>query len=152
MNFPKDELTFALGFLGAVLGVINLWRALDRDRVKLRVTPLIAYLVGDIDERPRLCIEIVNLSVFPVTVKEVGFTVWCSNYKLVCVNTILSDKKLWPCKLDSRESVTVYFDPSLPQEQHFQQIRRAYAKTECGETRYGKSKALSEYIAYSVKV
>ncbi|MGH8625237.1 MAG: hypothetical protein ACREYC_08205 [Gammaproteobacteria bacterium] len=151
MSFPKDELAFGLGLLGTVLGVINLWRTFDRDRVKLRVTPKVAYPVNMGDDRPRLCVEVVNLSTFPVTVSDVGFTVWFSRSRMAIIDPILLDRKPWPRRLEPREAFTVYCSPSLAGEPGLQRVRRAYAKTDCGETRYGRSKGLRHYIGEAAK-
>jgi hypothetical protein len=151
MNFPKDELTFALGLLGAVLGVVNLWRSFDRDRVKLRVTPKVAYPVNMGDDRTRLCIEVVNLSTFPVTICDVGFSVRFSKDRLAVIDPILPDQKPWPRRLEPREAFTVYCSPSLAAEPRLQLVRGAYAKTDCGETGFGKNKGLSHYIAKAPK-
>jgi hypothetical protein len=143
----RDDVTFALALLGSVLGVIGIWREFDRDRVKLRVTPKVAYPVNMHDDRPRLCIDVINLSAFPVTVREVGFTVWLSRHRLAIISPLLVDGKAWPRRLEPRESLTAYCSPDLASDVKLAAVRRAYAKTDCDETRYGKSKALSAYIA-----
>jgi hypothetical protein len=53
--------------LGAVLDVLNTWKAYDRDRPKLRVIPKHAIPVGTADPRVTFCIEVVNLSTFALT-------------------------------------------------------------------------------------
>lgn len=60
--------TLAIAVLGAVLGVHNTWRAVLGDRVKLRVR-IHATAFG---LRPA-CIQIVNLSAFPVTIVQAGW-------------------------------------------------------------------------------
>src|SRR5258705_206905 len=66
MSTTREDVTFGLALLGSVLGLINIWRQFDRDRVKLRVTPKVAYPINMPDERPRLCIDVINLSTVPV--------------------------------------------------------------------------------------
>jgi len=77
------------GAIGAVLGIFNTWSQWSRNRVRLRVVPKIAFHAEDRgiycdhmpleDERylfnypARLCIEVKNLSSFPVTISDVGF-------------------------------------------------------------------------------
>jgi len=146
MNFSKDELTFGLGLLGTVLGIINLWRTFDRDRVKLRVTPKVAFPIDAGDKRPRLCLQAVNLSAFPVIVNDIGFTIWLSKIRLAVVDPVLSDKKSWPCRLEPREAFTAYCSAELASCKEMKKVRRAYAKTDCGKTQYGRSKALRQYI------
>jgi len=49
----KDALTLVLASIGAVLGVMNTWRAFDRDRLKLRVRPKQAIPVSPDSSVPR---------------------------------------------------------------------------------------------------
>ena len=80
----------ACGVVGAVLGIINTWSLASRNRLRLRVRPYFAVVqrmrngnyVGIArhfgepfpdDVAPHLCVEVVNLSSFPVTISEVGF-------------------------------------------------------------------------------
>jgi hypothetical protein len=50
--------TLAIAVLGAALGVINTWHALDRTRVKLRVRPKHAIPVCEFNSRLTFCIEL----------------------------------------------------------------------------------------------
>ena len=67
-----QAVTLAIALLGAVLGVINTWHALDKNRVKLKVVPKIAMTLGRSGSAVGFCIEITNLSAFAVTVDEAG--------------------------------------------------------------------------------
>jgi len=68
----KDYLTIAAALLGAVLGVMNTWNAIDQRRVRLRVRPSHAITVPD--GALKFCVEVLNLSAFAVTITEVGFS------------------------------------------------------------------------------
>jgi bacterioferritin-associated ferredoxin len=57
-----SAVTLAVAIVGAVLGILNTWKAYDRDRPKLRVIPKHAIPVGAADPRLTFCIEVVNLS------------------------------------------------------------------------------------------
>lgn len=63
----KDFITTALAVVGAVLGVLNFWRAMANDRVKLRVR----FDAGHRDGA--FVIRVVNLSSFAVSVVDAGF-------------------------------------------------------------------------------
>jgi hypothetical protein len=67
-----EGVTLSIAVLGAVLGVINTWRAIDSSRVKLKVLPRHAIPVGGAPSHIGFCIAVTNLSAFPVTVNEVG--------------------------------------------------------------------------------
>jgi hypothetical protein len=74
----------AFGFVGTSLGIFNTWRASQKDKVKLKVIPKIYSDLGNrrfstvripTDTTQRwhgLCLEIVNIGFFPVTIDEIG--------------------------------------------------------------------------------
>lgn len=137
-------ITFGVALLGAVLGVINTWRSLDRDCVKLLVTPKTAIPVdglesmfGSID----FCIEVINLSFFPLTISEVGFLHKGVASRAVVIQPLTLDGSSIPRKLGPREAITFYMD--RPRRRVGHPLRCAYATTSCGHTFKGKSPALT---------
>jgi hypothetical protein len=70
----KDVTMIALAAVGAVLGVMNTWNALSQRRVRLIVRPALAYFTGG--GPPMFSISVTNMSSFPLTISEVGFTGW----------------------------------------------------------------------------
>lgn len=71
----NPSLTFALAVLGAILGVVNTWHALDQRRVRVKVSPSYALAVvdGGHTAPAMFMIQVANPSTFPVTVSEIGF-------------------------------------------------------------------------------
>lgn len=134
--------TLAIAVLGAVLGVINTWHALDRTRVKLRVRPKHAIPVGSFDPRLTFCIEITNLSSFAVTIEETGVLYRGSKSRGAYTSPVLIDGGPWPRRLESRSSVTVY--GQSPKPPVGQSLKCAYARTACGVVRSGTSPALRQ--------
>lgn len=130
----KDMFTISCAVIGAVLGIINTWNGLSQRKVRLRVVPKVAFPVSHsgrlMDEMG--CIEVLNLSTFPLTVTEVGFTIDGdprTKRRAAIVQPLIHDGKPWPRRLEARESVTAYFKfDGLSHE-----IQRAFAKTDCGE-------------------
>lgn len=94
-----NGVTLALALLGAVLGIINTWQALDKTRVKLRVRPKHAIPFGGMDERLTFCIEVTNLSAFAVTIEEAGVSLKGSDNRLAYTNPVLIDDGGWPRRL-----------------------------------------------------
>jgi len=140
--------TLAIAVLGAVLGVINTWQALDKSRVKLRVRPKQVLPVGAADPRLTFCIEVTNLSAFAVTVSEVGVFYGGTDVRGAYVQRVLADGKDWPRRLEPRSSVTVY--GQTPSKKAGHPLKCAYASTECGVTQTGISpafKALAKSVA-----
>jgi hypothetical protein len=140
-------ITFAIAILGAVLGVLNTWFALDRSRLKLRVTPKHAIPFGNVPPNLKFCVEVQNLSDFAVTIEEVG-VFYSGTKKRGAIFPFLIDDKQWPRRLEARSSVTVYSE--RPSALLGGRIRCAYAKTACGRTKTGMSGALSEIARENV--
>jgi hypothetical protein len=137
-----EGITLAIALLGAVLGVINTWQTLDKDRVKLRVVPKHAVPVGAADPSLTFCIEITNLSSFAVTVDETGVFYTGTEQRSAYVRPILFDGQGWPRRLEPRTSVTVYGQP--PTSLRGNPVKCAYARTACGVTQIGNSTALMQ--------
>ena len=140
-----QAVTFAVAALGAVLGVINTWRAIGKDRVKLKVTPKHAIPVGTTNQRVKFCIDVLNLSSFSVTVTEVGVLFKGTKVRGVSVNPLIFDGGSFPRRLEPRTSFTVYFlEETLINTEH--RIKCAYAATDCGVLKKGKSAAFKQLI------
>lgn len=137
-----SAITFAIAVLGAILGVINTWHAIDKSRVKLRVVPKHAIPVGGMDDRFTFCIEIINLSAFAVTIDETGVLLMGTKIRLTYTNPITFDDGDWPRRLEPRSSVTVYGE--RPESEGGFHLKCAYARTSCGETRTGVSAAFKQ--------
>jgi hypothetical protein len=158
-----EGVTLGIALLGAVLGIINICHQLNRDRLKLKVIPKIGFVMGGGilagDRRnsmvdalvrtgnpARLCIEVINLSSFAVTISDVGFGLVRDGPRHSLINPEISAGKKWPTRLKPRESMTAYapvgtkIDPAV--------MRRpvAYAATDCDRVRYGSSPIFKEYM------
>jgi hypothetical protein len=85
------------------------------------------------------------MSVFPVTISDIGFG-RTTEMRATLALSDLSSGKRWPVRLESRESVTAYaglgkkIDPKV--------VRRpiAYAETDCGVIQYGTSPIFTDYM------
>ncbi|MGE5609999.1 MAG: hypothetical protein ACM359_12150 [Bacillota bacterium] len=144
------------GAIGTVLGFISTWHQLAKDKVRLRVVPKLAFMAGNgvvlsgdrethlvreylqNGSSARLCIEIVNLSAFAVTVSDAGFG-RVDRRRQALIDPETTNGKPWPARLEPREAVTVLAPVGeLPKsEVIFDGV--AYARTDCGEVRYGTS-------------
>ena len=140
--------TLGIALLGAGLGIINTWQSIDRDRVKLRVTPKMShsFFPGVDDTFPRLCIEVLNLSAFPVTVSEVGLTLHGTDKQFKLFVPIIHDGGPFPRRLEPRSSFTAYFESGAENHPAFTSVKSAYAKTDCGEMATGDSPALRSLV------
>ena len=142
----KEAITLAIASVGAVLGIINTWKTLDKDRPKLRVVPKQAFAVGELahyEPDTRLCIEVTNLSTFALTVSEVGVLYHGSKARGALIPPIVIDGGTFPRRLEPRSSFTTYAAPNaLVGSPH--PIKCAYAATDCGLMFEGKSGALKQ--------
>jgi len=127
----------SVALVGAVLGVMNTWNAMDQRRVRLRVYPKVAVPVMDGEfGRTMGCIEVINLGAFPVSIQEVGFTIRRNSRKgdrLTIVQPFTNDHKPLARRLESRQSVTAYFELDA----RFQRAKSSYVLTDCDEMTYG---------------
>ncbi|GGB60854.1 hypothetical protein GCM10011505_46940 [Tistrella bauzanensis] len=89
-------------------------------------------------------IEVVNLSVFPVFLSEVGF-ILNKDKKYQISEFISIDGKNFPIKIESRESVRFIFEIYKMGISDFY-IKKAYILTLCGYMKYGTSPALKDII------
>jgi len=140
-----EAITLAIAVLGAVLGLVNTWHAIEKTRVKIRVRPKHAIPVGAADPRITFCIEITNLSDFAITIDEAGVFYRGTDARGAYTQPILMDGKSWPRRLEPRSSVTVYGQSPQPKPGH--SLKCAYARTECGVTRIGTSPAFKQLAA-----
>ena len=160
----KDPVTTVAALVGMCLGLYNLFHTRSLQRVRLRVIPKSSRIhgvgpAGEIafkhdrssfpsgeDDEVALSIEIVNLSNFTVTIDEVGLSSRWSKSRLSLSMPILRDGGSWPRILSPREAVTAGFHPRFSEANDVSKATVAYASTACGTTRFGKSRALSQFI------
>lgn len=151
-----QAMTLAVAAIGAVLGLVNTLHQLNKDKVMLKVIPKQAFPIigGQLSNAATLCIEIINISTFPVTVSDAGLVRKNiqQERRLALVKPILIDGGAWPRRLETRQSVTVYFDPNQLDSPELASMKRAYVKTDCGEVFYGKSPALKSFILKKVQL
>lgn len=135
----REGITLAIALLGAVLGIINLWRAFDRDRVRVRVLPR-SYVTSHGDGG--LCIEVINVGYIPITISQVGFDLSIRG-KIFLHASLLKDL---PKRLEPRTAFTAYLATGGEQDPAFAKVTRAFAKTACGCRFAANSKALSGVV------
>jgi len=139
----KDVVTMSVALVGAVLGVMNTWNAMDQRRVRLRVYPKVAVpMINGEFGTTMGCIEVINLSAFPVSIQEVGFTLRRNSRKgdrLTIVQPFTNDQQPLARRLESRQSVTAYFDLDA----RFQRAKSSYVRTDCDEMAYGPPLAMN---------
>lgn len=138
--------TLAIAVLGAVLGILNTWNSINDRRVRIRVVPKWSLAPGF----SGMAIEVVNLSSFPVTISEIGFTIGRSRGSLprriaLAAQSFVDGTEL-PIRLERHASFSGTFHVRGLEEHD---IRKAYALTTSGVISYGKSPALQQWIADS---
>jgi hypothetical protein len=148
------------GIAGTVLGILNTVVSFNRSRVKLTAIPKRAYCCGTgyivssiadaIDKKQmasgvpwRWCIEVTNLSAFPITVSEVGFgRASNSSSRLVIAKPEIGGKRDFPTRLEPRESATFYAGIGVGVSVKYPW---AFVKTACGTLRHGTSPIFRKY-------
>jgi hypothetical protein len=132
----------AFGFLGAVLGIINTWRAFSRDRIRVKVVPVWIFSQHATEG---MGIEITNLSYMPVTITHVGFTVRGSDWHMPVLDGLFGGGRL-PQRMEPRTQITAFVAASSYEHPNFARVHRAYADTACGKRFTGTSKSLKGQI------
>lgn len=137
-------ITLGVALLGAVLGIVNLWRAIDRDRIRLRVSP--CFYMHPEEPIEGICIEVVNLGYLPVTVSQVGFLVSGARKQFIFPEALFLDKTNLPQRLEARASLTAFIPAGTQNDPVFADVTRAFAKTACGRKFTGSSPYLKDCI------
>jgi hypothetical protein len=138
----KDVLTIGAASVGAVLGIMNTWNAMNQRRARLRVTP--SFVLTAEGNPLGVSIEVINLSAFPLTVSEVGFSAGRGRRIPIQAPTFLDNERL-PRRLESREAIAAMFGPGDFEAPRGIKIGDAYARTACGRTIYGGSPAGKQF-------
>ena len=142
-----ELVTLAIAVGGLLLGVRAAWRDYRRDKLLVRIVPKVAYPVGPMpDVRPRFAFEIINDSVFPITVDSVGFLLKGTKMRAALTPPLVIDGGAWPRRLESLSSVTVYSAPPEELDVDLSKIRCAYVATPNGQVFRGNSSALKRVI------
>jgi hypothetical protein len=167
-----DTITFSIAVLGAVLGLLNAWRSLIKDQIRVKITPKLyvpikgqALTISHLDQAvvahdPRwqtvydntkhLCFEIINLSYLPITISEVGFITNSKISRIVMLKHYCSGNIKLPQRLEPRSSLLIFGSEILGDDQIIT-IRRGYCETDCGRRFFGRSPALSDLIKRTKK-
>ena len=147
-----NAITLSIAVLGAVLGIMNTWRNINRDKVKIQVVPKQAIPAGAVSHHPiNLCIDITNFSTFPLTIVEVGVLYYGTSARGASIDPIIYNGGPLPRKLEPRTSVSTYLPLEIVSERDGHSVKCVYATTDCGVTIKGKSPALEQLIKLNKK-
>jgi hypothetical protein len=138
--------TLVIAIIGAVLGVLNTWKAFDRDRVRIKVIPQTG-VFPELDSGKRiLTVQVANLSSFPITISDIGFQLRGTQSDRYRVLPSLDGGGSLPHRLEARSSVAAEFHTDSYNDLYMRRVRRAYAITACGHTFTGTSPSLKQYV------
>lgn len=138
-----DAATLAIALLGAVLGVISTWRNWIQDRVRLLVRPSYGL---DVMGGHNICIDVVNMSSFPVTVTRIGFTLLGSDRRMQIPRPMFTGGETLPVSLEARTSCTVLVPLAAFEKGEIAVIDKAYVSTACGIRVQGDSRTLRQLV------
>lgn len=145
-------ITFGIAVVGAILGIINTVYAINKDRVRLKVCPVFGYTFGAPHLKEQyIGVEIINLSMFPVSINQAGFMLENTTQRAVILRPLTTQGAIYlPYKLPSREKITLYADYDSIMEDPIL-IKYAYCETECAILAKGKSKAIEQINEEKIK-
>jgi hypothetical protein len=133
------------GILGLVFNFLNTWRAFDRDKIKLKVIPKLAYFFSSYGSDEALSIEVINVGFVPVTLSRVVFPRDGTDEELHFRQHPQQEVKL-PVRLEPRDSITIFAPIDLHSSPEFANVSVARAWTACGRTFQGASPALQKVV------
>lgn len=161
LNLIKEVITLIIAAGGLGLGIYNLVRAKQNEKVSLVVKPLAIYELKncqyatnevEIPEDKQLStigIKVVNLSKFDVSLTETGFQLAPSHeHERLCFPNalVLGTSNHLPIRVPSRESVLISFCPDqLPGEEIRNKLEAVYIHTACELEFFGTSKVIDDY-------
>jgi hypothetical protein len=139
MPFDPISVTvsMALGAAGTLVTVLTYQNTIKRQKVKLTVTPAPGktYPQGD----PCVCVEVVNLSAFPITITDIGLNRRdSSRYSYSFLGVALTNGQRLPHRLESREAISAVFPATVVD---INMATNAFATTSCGHRQEGDSPA-----------
>jgi len=135
------------GIAGAALGIINTIHQLQRNKLRIKVTPQHAVHLGPFaDAQINFSIEVINLSEFPVVIADVGFLLKDGCSATLATVSGLESKGRLPLRLEPRTSYSKLFRLGTDSGLDLRNVKSAYARTECGATVPGNSPALTKLI------
>lgn len=134
--------SFALALVGTVLGIYNCWRAVVRDKTRLRVVPS-AYYRGN---EKGIAVTVINDGFYPVQVNLIAFRVSTPGEFLAIRPWFLDDTQL-PHYLEARASITAYFSPTAKEHPLFRPVTGAFVRTATGLEFDGTGETFLRYAA-----
>jgi hypothetical protein len=141
---PALGVTLGVALLGALLGIINLLRAIGHDRIRLHVSA--GFYARPPDMRPGIYIEAVNLGYLSVTVSQIGFLLSDARKQIAFPDLFFLRQESLPYRLEPRAMLTAYVPAGRQDDPAFASVTRAFAKTACGLTFTGTSPYLKDCI------
>jgi len=143
------------GLIGAALGIFNAIQQSRKDKVRLRLVPKLYRHVGNggrlcsarIPTESEnawhgLCLEIINLSAFAVTVDQIGLLLSKDDSVVQFPKPEISNNESLPKRLEPRASVTCYIaseNPATILSEGLPFAKCFFATTACGVTVTGNS-------------
>ncbi len=150
MNLPISFqlVSFGLALLGSILGLIQTVLQFTKTRVRMRVRcyPLAELKPGNVIKE-YACVEVANLSAFPITIKSISFEhrMKQSGCMSVLGGACLDGKRL-PLRVDPRDAIQVCYDNIDGIVCTIKQCSRVIVKTACGATRFGQLKSYQHIL------
>lgn len=135
-----EIITLSIACIGALLGIINTYVSLRKDKVRLKITPM---WVTDLFHT-EIGIKIINLSQFPIVIENVGFTL-STKQSLYIMEYFLASGSL-PQEIKSRDNIQINILLGTIAQEEFRKVRKAFVNTADGSIFYGKSSALKQMV------
>ena len=147
IEITSAQITFTIAVIGAVLGILNFYRSVSRDRVHLKITPS-RYVMDPPGQSTiqGLSVEVVNLGFVPVTISNAYIQL--KNRSIVADPGITSTLGKWkiPVCLEAKESTTLFFSPEFNHDLTLIDAKCVLVKTACGINLKNSNRVFREWV------
>ncbi len=142
INIGRDDITLAIALLGALLGVINTFRDISRDRPRLKVA-IKAYIMT---HAQGFCIEVVNTGQVAAQVTQVGIAL--SRRDIFIIPYWQMSQQL-PKMLAPGASVSFYAPPGTEYHPDLARARRAFARIGTGRSFHASRRSTARRFVHA---
>ena len=136
-----EFITFGLGAVGTVLGITNGLRQIIAARVRLLVKCYPLMILENAGDKSFLCVEVINVGSFPVSIKEVGFRLKEGKSRMTNSLKRTIDGKSLPARVESHDSTQICFSNLEHWREVLANSSEIVVETACGTERRGSLKS-----------
>lgn len=144
----RTWLPLVLGFVGTLLGIVNLWLNYTDRKTRLELELSQSLLVPSYGSQNYfLTINVINKSSHSVEIHEVGFMLWKHERLVILPQQLLNFSASLPKVLEPRRSANFcFYDPFQDDVNHTYDLKCVYVRSATGELFIGAKKNTKKLV------